>query len=148
MVHAIINFLCGLVFWQCWRCLLATLLDSSPYSIFFNFSADLILMDDHDVRPVPSRGPSPWFVQSNVRMAGGTGLGGRVPCGIVVIYTVLAGAVYSTFAMVVMISLYTPPSMLTKLNTSFILFLIPSEKSDGWLLMYSLKVLFFHLPIF
>ena len=40
------------------------------FDIFLTFSAYLILMDDHAF-PAHSRGPSPWCVPSNIRMAGG-----------------------------------------------------------------------------
>ena len=64
------------------------------------------------------------------------------------VYTALAGAEYGPFTMVEVMSQYTPPSMLTKLNTFFMLMLIPVENSKSWSLMYYLKVSLFHRPIF
>ena len=62
----------------------------------------------------------------------------------------LVDSAYGTFTIVVVMSLYTPPSMLTKLNTFFMILLILSKKADSWLLMlmYSLMVSLFHRPIF
>ena len=69
-------------------------------------------------------------------------------CNIVAVYAALEGAVYGTFTMVAVMSWYTPPLMLMKLNTFVMLLLIPSDKADSWLSVYSLKVLLFYRPIF
>ena len=64
------------------------------------------------------------------------------------LYAVAAACEYGSLIMVDVTSWYTPPSTLTKLNTFFMLLLMPTENCDSWLLMYSLKVSLFHRPIF